>query len=120
MSESKLPRVTSPTRRDPLAEHTGSWSKLLSRIISIASAHGAAAEMVETGFSLRDRIVASSYGSLLLATPVRCGVFGGVGGSRSFAASQSSSANYMSIPLVISVAYDKLKELVNIPLKDSF
>ncbi len=63
----------------------------------MASAHGALHEMVVTGFKRRVRIVAPANGSERFCSgdcaPI-VGVKGGDIGSRSFAASQSSSANF--------------------------
>jgi hypothetical protein len=94
--------VTSPTSLVVwVAEATGSWSKPLSRIVSIASSHGDDAEMVVTGLRRREAIVAPAKGSFarrvgdMGAVCCSAGVRGGVGGRRSFAASQSSSANYL-------------------------
>jgi hypothetical protein len=52
--------------------------------------------MLVTGFSLRDAIVAPEKGSFARSVGEIgvSGVLGGLGGSKSFAANQSSSANY--------------------------
>jgi hypothetical protein len=65
----------------------------------MASAQGEVAGMVVTGLRRREAIVAPWKASFLteLERPwegLDCGVSGGVGGRRSFAASQSSSTNY--------------------------
>lgn len=82
-----------------VAEATGSWSKPLSRMVSMASSHGEDAEIVVTGLRRREAIVAPAKGSLARSVGDKGaigsgGVTGGVGGRRSLAASQSSSANY--------------------------
>ena len=82
-----------------MAERTGSWSKPLSRIVSTASAQGEFDSTVVTGLSRRDLIVAPPNSSFFESCAVRAGdeglVAGGVGGRRLFAASQSSSTNWM-------------------------
>jgi len=62
--ESRLPSVTRPIRREPVGDETGSWSKPLSRIVSIASPQGEDEVMDVTGLSRRSLMVAFSYLSL--------------------------------------------------------
>lgn len=88
--------MTRPTNFLDLGARTGSWSKPLSRIDSMASEHGDVDVTVVTGLRRRVRIVASEKASDgLLDVSVGDGglVGGGVGGRRSFAANQSSSTN---------------------------
>lgn len=70
-------------------------------MVSMASLQGELVGTVVTGLRRREAIVAPWNASLIEAERVRVsgdegwfGVIGGVGGRRSFAASQSSSANY--------------------------
>lgn len=89
--------MTKPTSFRDFGARTGSWSNPLSRMVSMASEHGEVEITVVTGLRRRVRIVALAKASLgLLAVKLGDGglVGGGVGGSRSFAASQSSSTNY--------------------------
>ncbi len=103
---SRLPRVTSPTSLFlPEDASTGNWSKPFSRIVSIASEQRVTVVTVVIGFRRRVLIVASLKGDLVFEMDIevrrfwvgRVGdggfVVGGVGGRRSFAASQSSSTN---------------------------
>lgn len=74
---------------------TGSWSKPLSLIASMASEHGEVSAILVTGFRRSDAIVAPAKGSFArrVGDTGSLSVAGGVGGSRSLAASQSSSTN---------------------------
>ena len=57
--------MTRPTKRFlPVDARTGSWSKPLSRIVSMASMQGVLVETVVTGFRRRVRMVASPNGDL--------------------------------------------------------
>ena len=117
IQERRLPNVTRPTRRfdevgDAVLEEaarTGSWSKPFSRMVSMASEQWVLAVTVVMGLRRRVRTVALPKGDLSADWDMESrrrweGVFvgdgglvdGGVGGSRSLAASQSSSANYSS------------------------
>ena len=88
--------MTSPTSFRDLGARTGSWSKALSRMVSMASEQGDVDVTVVTGLRRRVRIVALEKESEGLPG-VKVGdgglVGGGVGGRRSLAASQSSSTN---------------------------
>lgn len=115
IQERRLPSVTRPTRRfdevgDAVlleeAARTGSWSKPFSRMVSMASEQWVLAVTVVMGLRRRVRTVALPKGDLSADWDMESRrrwegmvgdgglVEGGVGGSRSLAASQSSSANY--------------------------
>jgi hypothetical protein len=85
-------------------------------MVSIASEHGDVETMLVTGFRRRDAIVAPANGSLARSVgevgTAGCSG-GGVGGSKSFAASQSSSTNYMISQVLMC------KRIIS-PCSDSF
>ncbi|KKA17384.1 hypothetical protein T310_8772, partial [Rasamsonia emersonii CBS 393.64] len=91
-----FPRVMRPASLLPSGPRTGSWSNPLSLMSSMAVSQVSLDRIVVTGFNLSDLTLAADSGSLFPRAD-NSGEVGAVSegseGSRSFAASQSSSAN---------------------------